>query len=55
MTREEQIDWLCRLRSDLNTGVILSPWKKEYIEAINNALEQETCYFYGYCYYQDHT
>lgn len=43
MTREEQIDWLCRLRADLNNGVIFTPWNKEFIEALNDALEQEPC------------
>ena len=41
MTREEQIDWLCRLRTDLNNGVIFTPWNKEFTEALNGALEQE--------------
>lgn len=43
MTREEQIDWLCRLRSDLNNGVIFTPWNKEFTEALTGALEQEPC------------
>ena len=41
MTREEQIDWLCRLRADLNNGIIITPWNKEFTEALNNVLEQE--------------
>ncbi len=41
MTREEQIDWLCRLRADLNNGVIFTPWNKEFTEALNDVLEQE--------------
>lgn len=41
MTREEQIDWLCRLRADLNNGVIFTPWNKEFTEALNSVLEQE--------------
>ena len=41
MTREEQIDWLCRLRTDLNNGVIFTPWNKEFTEALNDVLEQE--------------
>ena len=41
MTREEQIDWLCRLRADLNNGVIFTPWNKEFTEALNDALQQE--------------
>lgn len=43
MTREEQIDWLCRLRADLNNGVIFTPWNKEFTEALNDVLEQEPC------------
>jgi hypothetical protein len=39
MTREEQIDWLCRLRADLNNGVIFTPWNKEFTEALNEILE----------------
>ena len=41
MTKEEQVDWLCRLRADLNNGVIFSPWNKEFTEAITGILEQE--------------
>ena len=41
MTREEQIDWLCRLRADLNNGVIFTPWNKEFAEALNDVLDQE--------------
>ena len=41
MTREEQIDWLCRLRADLNNGVIFTPWNKEFTEALTDILEQE--------------
>ena len=41
MTKEEQIDWLCRLRADLNNGVIFTPWNKEFTEALNDVLEQE--------------
>jgi predicted aldo/keto reductase-like oxidoreductase len=41
MTREEQIDWLCRLRANLNNGVIFTPWNKEFTEALNDVLEQE--------------
>ena len=41
MTREEQIDWLCRLRADLNNGVIFTPWNKEFTEALNDVLEKE--------------
>ena len=43
MTREEQIDWLCRLRAYLNNGIIITPWNKEFTEALNKALEQEPC------------
>ena len=43
MTKEEQIDWLCRLRADLNNGVIFSPWNKEFTEALNGVLQQEPC------------
>lgn len=43
MTREEQVDWLCRLKADLNNGVIFTPWNKEFTEALNKALEQEPC------------
>ena len=43
MTREEQVDWLCRLRADLNNGVIFTPWNKEFTEALTDILEQEQC------------
>ena len=43
MTREEQIDWLCRLRADLNNGVIFTPWNKEFTKALTGILEQEPC------------
>ncbi len=43
MTRDEQIDWLCRLIADLNNGVIFTPWKKEFTEALTGILEQEPC------------
>lgn len=43
MTREEQTDWLCRLRADLNNGVIFTPWNKEFTEALTGILEQEPC------------
>ena len=42
MTKEECIDWLCRLRADLNNGVIFTPWNKEFTEALTNILEPET-------------
>lgn len=41
MTREEQTDWLCRLRAELNNGVIFTPWNKEFTEALTGILEQE--------------
>ena len=41
MTREEQTDWLCRLRANLNNGVIFTPWNKEFTEALTGILEQE--------------
>lgn len=41
MTREEQTDWLCRLRADLNNGVIFTPWNKEFTEALTGILEQQ--------------
>ena len=41
MTREEQTDWLCRLRACLNNGVIFTPWNKEFTEALTGILEQE--------------
>ena len=41
MTREEQTDWLCRLRAYLNNGVIFTPWNKEFTEALTGILEQE--------------
>lgn len=41
MTREEQIDWLCRLRAYLNNGIIFTPWNKEFTEVLNSVLEQE--------------
>lgn len=43
MTREEQVDWLCRLRADLNNGIIFTPWNKEFNEALTGILEQEPC------------
>lgn len=43
MTREEQIDWLCRLRADLNNGIIFTPWNKEFTEALTGILKQESC------------
>lgn len=39
MTKEEQIDWLCRLRADLNNGIISTPWNKEFTEALTDVLE----------------
>lgn len=44
MTREEQVDWLCRLKADVNNEVIFTPWNKKFIEALDmaiKALEQE--------------
>ena len=41
MTREEQTDWLCRLRANLNNGVIFTPWNEEFTEALTGILEQE--------------
>ena len=41
MTREERIDWLCRLRACLNNGVIFTPWNKGFTEALNDVLEKE--------------
>ena len=41
MTKEEQIDWLCRLRSFLNNGVIVTPWNKEFIKSLDSILEQK--------------
>lgn len=41
MTKEEQTDWLCRLRASLNNGVIFTPWNKEFTEALTGILEQE--------------
>lgn len=43
MTNEEQIDWLCRLRADLNNGVIFTPWNKEFTEALTEVLEPQPC------------
>lgn len=43
MTKEEQIDWLCRLRADINNGVIFTPWNKEFTEALTEVLEQQLC------------
>ena len=43
MTREEQTEWLCRLRADLNNGVIFTPWEKEFTEALTGILEQQPC------------
>lgn len=42
MTREEQINWLCMLRADLNNGVISTSWNKEFTEALTGILEPET-------------
>jgi len=39
MNREEQIDWLCRLRADLNNGIICTPWNKEFTEALTDVLD----------------
>ena len=41
MTREEQVDWLCRLRSALDNEFISTPWNKEFTEALEGILEQE--------------
>lgn len=43
MTKEDQIDWLCRLRAELNNGVIFTPWNKEFTEALTSILEQKPC------------
>lgn len=43
MTNEERIDWLCRLRADLNNGVIFTPWNNEFTEALTELLEQQPC------------
>ena len=40
MTREEQTDWLCRLRAYLNNGVIVTPLNKEFTEALTGILDQ---------------
>ena len=40
MKREEQTDWLYRLRAYLNNGVIFTPWNKEFTEALTGILEQ---------------
>lgn len=57
MTREEQIDWLCRLRAYLNNGIIFTPWNKEFTEALNKALEhtknEEPAYWYKKEYTRD--
>lgn len=42
MTREEQIDWLCRLRADLNNGIVHTPWNEEFTEALTDVLEHDT-------------
>ena len=42
MTREEQVDWLCRLRSALDNEFISTPWNKEFTEALTGILEQES-------------
>lgn len=42
MTKEEQTDWLCRLRAELNNGVIFTPWNKEFTEVLTSILEQES-------------
>ena len=43
MTNGEKLDWLCRLRADMNNGVIFTPWNKEFTEALTGILEQEPC------------
>lgn len=43
MTKEEQTDWLCRLRAELNSRVIDTPWNKKFTEALTGILERETC------------
>jgi len=45
MTREEQIDWLCRLRADLNNGVIYTPWNKEFTEALTDVIDDNEQHF----------
>lgn len=49
MTKEEQTDWLCRLRADLNNGVIFTPWNKEFTVALTDILEPvpKTGYWIG--------
>ena len=41
MTKEEKLDWLCRLKADLNNGVIFTSWNKEFTVALTDILEQE--------------
>lgn len=38
MTRVEQIDWLCRLRAYLNDGCIITPWNKQFTEALDGII-----------------
>lgn len=43
MTNEERVDWLCRLRTDIDNGIIFTPWKDEFIEALNGVVEAQSC------------
>lgn len=44
MTNEERIDWLCRLRTNIDNGIIFTPWKDEFIEALNEVVEALNVY-----------
>lgn len=39
MTNDERVDWLCRLRTDIDNGIIFTPWKDEFIEALDGVVE----------------
>lgn len=41
MTKGEQLDWLCRLRSDLVTWDMPPVWRKKFTEALNDAISEQ--------------
>ena len=48
MSSEDRIDWLCRLRSDLNNGILFTPWRQEYVEALDDVLDPKNKSYYEY-------
>jgi len=48
MSSKDRIDWLCRLRADLNNGVIDTPWNKKFIEALDDVLDPRNKSYYEY-------